>query len=103
MADPAARNPSHFTIFKTAAEEAAESESRGAWENEGGAGPGRSRGGTGNERPFALPGRTEDGRVVCLCSALRQLGCRCGEGGDVPAGKIQESGSACQTSGRNPW
>jgi len=37
MTDPSARNPPHFTIFKTAAEEAADSESRGAWENEGGA------------------------------------------------------------------
>ena len=40
MVDPSWRNPPHFTIFKTAAEEAAESESKGAWENEGGANAG---------------------------------------------------------------
>jgi len=37
MAGPAARAPAHFTIFKTAAQEAAEMESCRAWENEGGA------------------------------------------------------------------
>ena len=39
MADPPSRNPPHFTIFKTAAQEAAEMESRVAPENEPGAGP----------------------------------------------------------------
>jgi len=37
MAGPAARAPAHFTIFKTAAQEAAEMESCRVWENEGGA------------------------------------------------------------------
>jgi len=37
MADPASRDPPHFTIFKTAAEEAAEAEGGASWENEGGA------------------------------------------------------------------
>jgi hypothetical protein len=36
MAGPPPRDPPHFTIFKTAAQEAAESD-RGVWENEGGA------------------------------------------------------------------
>ena len=40
MVDPSSRIPPHFTIFKTAAEEAAEAESRVAWENEGGAAAG---------------------------------------------------------------
>jgi hypothetical protein len=40
MVDPSTGNPPHFTIFKTAAEEVAEAESRVAWENEGGAGTG---------------------------------------------------------------
>ena len=40
MADRPLRNPPHFTIFKSAAEEAAESVSRGTWENEGGASAG---------------------------------------------------------------
>ena len=31
------RDPAHFSIFKTAAQEAAETESRSSWENEGGA------------------------------------------------------------------
>jgi len=37
MADPTSRDPAHFSIFKTAAQEAAEIESRSIWENEGGA------------------------------------------------------------------
>lgn len=37
MSGPASRDPPHFTIFRTAAQEAAETESGGAWENEGGA------------------------------------------------------------------
>jgi len=35
MADPASRNPAHFSIFKTAAQEAAEMGSQGTSENEG--------------------------------------------------------------------
>ena len=66
MADPAARNPSHFTIFKTAAEEAAESESRVAWENEGGAGPGRP---DGEARP-ARPQQDLDHAIEELVLAL---------------------------------
>jgi hypothetical protein len=37
MADPTSRDPAHFSIFKTAAQEAADSQSPDAWENEGGA------------------------------------------------------------------
>jgi len=37
MADPTSRDPAHFSIFKTAAQEATETESRSSWENEGGA------------------------------------------------------------------
>jgi len=37
MADPASRNPAHFSIFKTAAQEATDRQSPDAWDNEGGA------------------------------------------------------------------
>jgi len=66
MADPASRDPPHFTIFKTAAQEAAEAESRVAWENEGGAGAGLP---DGQARP-ASPQEELDQAIEELVLAL---------------------------------
>jgi hypothetical protein len=74
MVDPSSRNPPHFTIFKTAAEEAAEAESRGAWENEGGAGVDPPDGLSGPVRSEQKLGQAIEELVLALYSDDIRLG-----------------------------
>ena len=96
MADPAARNPPHFTIFKTAAEEAAESESRVAWENEGGAGAGLPG---GQSRP-ARPQQELDHAIEDLVLALYSEDVRLGI---VRDRDILDTGGALSALGRTHY
>jgi len=74
MADRASRSPPHFTIFKTAAEEAVESESRVAWENEGGAGAGPPDGQSRPARPQQELDHAIENLVLALYSEDVRLG-----------------------------